>query len=119
MVVALIQAHGDPPGSYECNRQGDIEENFHSGHHFNPPRDRLANKCSASAAKSQMPVPRAVLHDRSGALAEWVAIPTAGAIRPAAMQAVEARSSAFASSLVRSLWMRLMLQRYRNLGRCR
>ncbi|WP_179784089.1 hypothetical protein [Rhizobium sp. AN5] len=65
-VVALVQAHCDPSGSYDAYRQGDVEEDFHSGHHVSPPRVRLASKCSATAAESQITVPMAVLIDSCG-----------------------------------------------------
>jgi hypothetical protein len=67
---ALIEAHGDPPGKNDTRWQDEVEEDFHSGHDCNPPRARLASKCSATAAKSQITVPAALAQEKPGADAE-------------------------------------------------
>jgi hypothetical protein len=106
-VIAFIDPHGDPASGYNCHWQGDIEEKFHSSH-LNPPRVRLASKCNATAAESQITVPIAVLTDIAGEPDIWLAMLAAGAISPATTHAVEALSREFASSFVRSLCISVM-----------
>lgn len=99
-VVAVLKAivkHPAVDTSGQDEGQHVPEEDF-VGHGCKPPRTRLAAKCSARAIRSQ---PTALIRLNQGDMAggsenAWPRTPTA-------TQAVEARSKAFASSLVFSL----------------
>jgi len=105
LVAAFVEANGDPARCYDTYRQGNVKEDFHTSHHLSPPRVRLANKCSATAAKSQITVPTAAPKDSVAAPEVGLAILAAGAMSPATTQAVDVLSREFASSFVRSLWI--------------
>ena len=101
-VVPLVEKNDDPAGGGEAERQDEIEVDFRSGHGRNPPRTRLPAICRTMAAKSQITLPFASVQDIAKSDKGWPRMTTIGAIRPTAIQAVDARSSALARSLVRS-----------------
>jgi hypothetical protein len=98
MTISVLGAViGDPSEAthYDGSRENEEVECLGKRHGRNFPRMRLAMTCSVSAAKIQMTVDAEIAGESP--------IVAAGAMRPAAKQAVEALSRAFAVSFTRSL----------------
>jgi hypothetical protein len=98
--AALIQHNRDPTCSSDHEWEQIQEEESRCIHGLSPPSARLANKCNRTAPKSQAVVEITIATD----IVDWPDDRAdAGAIKPAATQAVDKRSMEFASNLVRSL----------------
>jgi len=101
-IAPLVKKHSNPTGARDHERQNIEKKECWGIHAISPPSARLALKCSIKAPKSQamveMAVDSEILSDSEPAESD-----TAGAMKPAATQAVESRSNELARSLVRSL----------------
>jgi len=101
-IAPLVKKHGNPARARDHERQNIEKKECWGIHVISPPSARLALKCNIKAPKSQAMVEIAV-DSEIPSDSEPLESDTAGAIKPAATQAVDSRSKELAKSLVRSL----------------
>jgi hypothetical protein len=112
LAVDVIVQQGKPTAACrKAKRKNDKGKKLNAIQGFNPFKTCLAVKCNLIAAESHEMVPIIKIDTATEAPDEVYRAAAIGAITPMVTQDVGARSKAFARSLVRSLWMRVMGQK--------